>query len=142
MENEIENENAKISYWESRTINIGHYEKREFGLSFSLLETKINEKEKTVTVSHSESIKANLKNCTETASLIMNRVNSVLNKKEALLRECVALLEGDDQLDHRDKLRALDIVVSDEILERVDKIKKRIRSERKKAARDFEEDEE
>lgn len=77
-----------MTYWEQRTVNIGEYESIKSGLSYTSNLKRINEKEQTLDISHSdsESIDEEKEAFIQTAKRLQNRVKAVLNARETDLR--------------------------------------------------------
>lgn len=111
-----------LNYWESREINIGHFEKRHFGMSYTISVKKYNNEDKTVKITHSEKIElADGDEFNKVAKTLCSRVKKVLDSKEKFIREAIANVETELELDHIEKLKAMRITVSDEILKKVSK---------------------
>ena len=76
----------RITYWESRSINIGHYDNTQFGISYA---KNINLKDKTIKIS------AKRESSSEELEDSMKFVTEALDKKEAFIRE-----KSDSYVDH------------------------------------------
>ncbi|NRA76913.1 MAG: hypothetical protein HRU18_01785 [Pseudoalteromonas sp.] len=76
----------RVTYWESRQINIGHYDSRHFGISYA---KNINLKDKTI------SVKAKRESAVEELDESMRLVRETLDKYEAEIRE-----KSDSYVDH------------------------------------------
>jgi hypothetical protein len=107
---------VKINYWESRTINIGNYEKIDFGSSVSLTVNvpKSGYGDKTVTISESASItKKDAKNLAETSKMLEAIVKTRLNTNEKKIRQKTKDWEGIG-FNTEKKLLALGIINDEE----------------------------
>lgn len=84
----MNNENDKIIYSESRTINIGNYENINCFASISMGIKHFNRRDKTITISHSESTILDdvEKDISNTFSLLKRNVKQVLNEREKQIR--------------------------------------------------------
>lgn len=74
-----------INYWESRTINVGNYEKIQCQLSYTVHENAINNIESTVEISHSEVIES-IDTFKADVKKVVSRVKKVLDSREATIR--------------------------------------------------------
>jgi hypothetical protein len=82
----------KIAYSESRTINIGNYEKVEAFFSYSKKIVKYNLVDKTIEIQHSESmtIDDENNNFRENANAVVSKVKKVLDFREKQIRDALA----------------------------------------------------
>jgi len=79
-----------VSYWEDRTINIGSFESRKFGLSVTQKIVSINLKEQKVTISDRETLKVYPnKTIDETIDKAISTVRTRLDADEKELRTTV-----------------------------------------------------
>ena len=78
----------RITYSETRTINVGQYENVHAYFSYTCDVKHFNRQDKTVEISHAESIafRDGKKDFEDSAKLAMKRVKSVLNRRERELR--------------------------------------------------------
>ena len=95
----MENENVqpdRITYSESRSINIGNYEKVDIFISYGSNLKKFNQVDKTITIFHSESVtmEEEKEAFNETAKKLMLRVKGVLDKREKDIR-----IKSEDHVD-------------------------------------------
>ena len=81
-------ENDKITYSESRTINIGQYENISTYFSYTGNVKHYNRQDKTVEIAHTESqlLKEDSTDFKDSAKLVMKRVKKVLNRREREIR--------------------------------------------------------
>lgn len=84
----MENERDKIAYSESRTINVGNYENINCFASVSMGVRHFNRRDKTITISHSESVELEdiKKDIENSFKLIKDSVKSTLDKREKFIR--------------------------------------------------------
>lgn len=79
-----------ISYWEERTINIGDYESRKFGLSLTRKVTYINKIDKKLTISDSQTAKYYQNESEEKViEQVMKAVKEKLDDQEFFIRSSV-----------------------------------------------------
>jgi len=86
-----------VSYWEERTINIGDYESRKFGLSITKKTTYINKIDKKVSLKEVESVKVYPnQNIDEAVVEVIGKVQKKLDDEEFRIRSAVnGYLNGD-----------------------------------------------
>jgi sugar-specific transcriptional regulator TrmB len=115
---EKEMDSNRLTYWESRSINIGHYEKIECGLSYTETVEKINNVDKKVTISHHEKISTppTSKEFAKSSKRVIGRVKQVLDAREKQIRLGLEKMEvmKHPELDHLRKLESQGIEVPDE----------------------------
>ena len=118
MENVKGMESNRLTYWESRSINIGHYEKVECGLSYTEIVEPINKVDKKVTIQASEKIPTSpdSKEFAKSAKRVVGRVKKVLDAREREIRLGMEKMKVSDNpdLDHLQKLEAQGIEVPQE----------------------------
>lgn len=108
----------RLTYWESRAINIGHYEKVECGLSYTEIVEPINNVDKKVIIKASEKVPVPPSNqeFAKSAKRVIGRVKKVLDKREQEIRLGMERMKVSDnpELDHLQKLEAHGIEVPQE----------------------------
>lgn len=92
-------ERSKVSYWETRTINIGDYEKVECGLSIShsIIEPSSGYGNKTIQLREGASTsidKANVQDINSVSNHLIKVVQAKLNAVEKIVRTQMAGWEG------------------------------------------------
>lgn len=103
QENENSNDGQlanKVSYWEERTINIGNYESRKLGLSFSHTIYNINFLDQKVAFSEHASEELPMGGTVgamgEVADKLISEVNKKLDVREKQIRRVIDMFDGSD----------------------------------------------
>lgn len=88
MASEFENQQPdRITYSESRTINVGNYESVQVFLSYGANIKSINRVDNTATISHSDSLEFEKENFKAAVGTVTSRVRAVLDHRERTIRK-------------------------------------------------------
>lgn len=105
-------ERQKVSYWETRRINIGNYEHRECGLSVShsVIEPNSGYGNKQIEIRETASVtSSDVSNVGKAVAFVTQVVQKKLDAREKVIRQQTARWEGLD-FDTEKKLVAMGII--------------------------------
>lgn len=123
MEESNNTNTNRVTYYETRTVNIGDYESVQFGLSISYSVTQPEIGDKTVRLSDSASKELNdktLKEINKTAQHLQKIVQTRLDANEKIVRQQIAGWNG-VSYDAEKKLMKRNIITKEEYVGKHDK---------------------